>query len=47
MKYGACDSPSAGSAKRITYVIDAEGKISQVHGKVNAAEHPKELLATL
>jgi peroxiredoxin len=47
MKYGACDSPSAGSAKRITYVIDAEGKISQVFGKVNAAEHPKELLATL
>ena len=47
MKYGACDSPTAGSAKRITYVIDPEGKISQVHGKVNAAEHPKELLATL
>ena len=47
MKYGACDSPSAGNAKRITYVIDPEGKISQVYGKVNAAEHPKELLATL
>jgi thioredoxin-dependent peroxiredoxin len=47
MKYGACDSPSAGSAKRITYVIDAEGKISQVYSKVNAADHPKELLATL
>ena len=47
MKYGACDSASAGSAKRITYVIDPEGKISQVYGKVNAADHPKELLATL
>ena len=47
MKYGACDSPSAGNAKRITYVIDPEGNISQVYGKVNAAEHPKELLATL
>jgi thioredoxin-dependent peroxiredoxin len=47
MKYGACDSPSAGSAKRITYVIDVDGLISQVYGKVNAAEHPKELLATL
>ena len=47
MKYGACDSPSAGNAKRITYVIDPVGNISQVYGKVNAAEHPKELLATL
>ena len=47
IKYGACDSPSAGNAKRITYVIDPEGNISQVYGKVNAAEHPKELLATL
>ena len=47
IKYGACDSPSAGNAKRITYVINTDGKISQVYGKVNAAEHPKELLATL
>ena len=47
MKYGACDSPSAGSAKRITYVIDVDGNIIQVYGKVNAADHAKELLATL
>jgi peroxiredoxin Q/BCP len=47
MKYGACESPDAGSAKRITYVIDEHGKILQVHGKVNAAKHPEELLFTL
>jgi peroxiredoxin len=47
MKYGACDSTSDEYAKRITYVIDPDGKISQVYGKVNAASHPQELLATL
>ena len=44
MAYGACESPDAGSAKRITYVIDPEGKITQVYGKVTAAKHPEELL---
>jgi thioredoxin-dependent peroxiredoxin len=47
MKYGACESPQDGNAKRITYVIDENGKIVQVHGKVNAARHPEELLPTL
>jgi peroxiredoxin len=47
MKYGACDSTTAEYAKRISYVIDPEGKISQVYGKVNPAEHPKEVLKTL
>ena len=45
--YGACDSPDAGYANRITYVIDPEGKIDQVYGKVNAARHPEELLQKL
>ncbi len=47
MAYGACDSPEAGAARRITYVIDPEGKIAQAHPKVSAASHPAELLKTL
>jgi len=47
MAYGACDSPDDEYAKRITYVIDPEGKIKQVYGKVSAAKHPEELLHTL
>jgi thioredoxin-dependent peroxiredoxin len=46
-QYGAADSPDAQNARRITYVINPEGKVSQVHGKVNAAKHPEELLLTL
>jgi peroxiredoxin Q/BCP len=44
MAYGACDSPQAGSAKRITYVIDPQGKIERAFEKVSAAKHPEELL---
>ena len=44
--YGACDTPDASSAKRITYVIDPNGNIREVYGKVSAAKHPEELLHT-
>ena len=47
MAYGAGDSPDAGYAKRITYVIGEDGRIAQAIGQVNAAAHPAELLATL
>ena len=47
MMYGACDSDQAEYAARITYVIGPDGRITQVHGKVSAARHPEELLATL
>jgi len=47
MAYGACDDPSAQYAKRITYVIDPEGRISQAIGQVNAREHPAELLTSI
>jgi len=47
MAYGACDTPAAEYAKRITYVIGSDGKIKQAHPKVSAASHPKELLAAL
>jgi thioredoxin-dependent peroxiredoxin len=45
--YGACDTPDAEYARRITYVIGPDGKVRQAHPKVSAASHPKELLATL
>ena len=45
MAYGACDDPKAGSAKRISYLIGADGKIKKVYGSVKPAEHPAEVLA--
>jgi peroxiredoxin len=47
MAYGACDSPAAGFASRITYVIGPDGKIREAHPKVSAKSHPAELLKTL
>ena len=47
LAYGACDTPTAEYARRITYVIGPDGKIRQSHPKVSAASHPKELIATL
>jgi thioredoxin-dependent peroxiredoxin len=45
--YGACDSADARSAKRISYVIGADGLIQQVYAKVDTATHPEDVLATL
>jgi hypothetical protein len=36
MAYGACDSPTADYARRITYVIGPDGRILQAIGTVNA-----------
>jgi peroxiredoxin len=47
MAYGACDDAKAEYASRISYVIDPEGKIAQVHPKVSPKAHPKEVLASL
>lgn len=47
LAYGACDAASAQYAKRITYVIDPQGRISQAIAQVNAREHPEELLAKI
>ncbi len=47
LAYGACDAKDAGHAKRISYVIDEEGRIAQAIEQVNAREHPEELLATI
>jgi peroxiredoxin Q/BCP len=45
--YGACDRLDAGRAKRITYVIGADGTILQAHAEVDAREHPESLLCSL
>jgi peroxiredoxin Q/BCP len=47
LAYGACDAAGARFARRITYVIGADGRIEQAHPKVAASSHPEELLATL
>lgn len=47
MAYGAADDPSAGTAKRISYLIGPDGKIRKAYPKVNAAAHPEEVLKDL
>jgi peroxiredoxin Q/BCP len=47
MAYGACDTREAEYARRITYIIGADGRIRQAHPKVAAAEHPAQILASL
>jgi len=45
--YGAADDVTAGSAKRISYLIGKDGKIRKAYPKVNAAAHPEEILKDL
>ena len=47
MAYGAADAPDAGHAKRISYLIDPQGKIAKVYAAVKPAEHPDQVLADL
>ena len=47
MRYGAAESADQGHPKRISYLIDPEGRIARVYGKVVPAEHPDEVLAAL
>ena len=47
LAYGACDNATDSNARRITWVIGADGKIEQFHEKVKAKEHPFTLLPTL
>jgi len=47
MAYGACDSPDAKTAKRITYLIGPDGRISKAYLKVSPAEHAEEVLREL
>ena len=47
MAYGAADSPQAGFAKRITYVIGPDGRIAQAHPKVDPKSHPRSILESI
>ena len=44
LAYGATDDPNASSAKRISYLIGADGKVKKAYGSVKPAEHPLEVL---
>jgi peroxiredoxin len=44
MAYGACGSPKDGYAKRISYVIGADGRVEHAFPKVDAKRHPAEVL---
>lgn len=43
----AYDVDGGGYAKRVTYIIDSEGKISQVLDKINTESHAKDILAAI
>ncbi len=45
LAYGACTDAQAGYANRISYLIDAQGKIAAAYPKVNPREHPGQVLA--
>ena len=47
LAYGACDDAKASYAKRISYLIDEEGKVCKVYDAVNPRSHPAEVLADL
>jgi len=47
LAYGATEPPGAGNAKRISYLIDPNGKIAKVYPAVKPAEHPDQVLADL
>ena len=43
----AYDVDGGGYAKRVTYIIDGEGKIVRVDDKVNTASHAKDILSQM
>jgi peroxiredoxin Q/BCP len=47
LAYGACDSPDAHSARRISYVIDERGRIAAGYPAVSPASHAREVLEFL
>ena len=47
LAYGAAESAKDEYARRIAYVIDENGVITQAHGKVDAKTYPREQLASL
>ena len=47
MRYGAAKKPRQWFARRISYLIDPEGRIARVYEKVRPGKHPDEVLAGL
>ena len=47
LAYGAADDPGARSARRISYLIGRDGRIRKAWEKVDAANHPAQVLAEL
>jgi peroxiredoxin Q/BCP len=48
--YGAADSPSSGTARRITYLIDPDGVIQGTWGqtaKIDTRAHAEDVLAQI
>jgi peroxiredoxin Q/BCP len=45
--YGAAESADAGYPKRISYLIDPDGRIARVYGDVTPADHPDQVLRDL
>ena len=45
--YGACEDPQAIFARRISYVIDRDGKILIAYPTVDAKTHPAKVLKDL
>ncbi len=43
----AYDVDGGGYAKRVTYIIDGEGKITQVDAQVNTSTHAQDVLAKI
>lgn len=46
MAWGAADSADA-NPKRISYLIDPNGRIKKAYAKVTPADHPDEVLADI
>lgn len=47
LAYGACDTPDAEYARRITYVIDGAGRIRAAYPDVKPTLHPRQVLDDL
>ena len=47
LAYGACDTPDAEYARRISYLIGPDGRILKAYDAVKPSEHPKQVLSDL
>lgn len=47
LKYGAADDAAARSARRVSCLIDEEGRVLRYYPQVAAREHPTEVLRDL